>query len=642
VIAGTGSIAVGRNAAGRSARAGGWGPLIGDEGSAYAVALAALRLATRRADGREPRPGRDDPLTNRLCRALEVARPAEIVTAIYAPGFDRVRIAALAPVVLAAAEQDPALVPLVLEPAGKALAEMAAAVARALDWPAGPLPLALAGSFLLAAEAISGALCTGLGQTGYAVETTPVAEPVRGALVLARQALEGGSLPFAPSGAVSQAEAFGGAPALTRPSGTPDGIGTFSLSQGERVRTPRSPVLERLAALARKPARTVVGLLSGTSADAIDVAVCRISGGGVPRAGTGQPGARVELLHYEEFPHALDVLRRLRDPDRLTPRDVAELHVEVGAAFAAACLAALRSAAIEPESVDLIGSHGQTLYHHCGLPGSARSSLQLGDPDQIAERTGLPVIAEFRSRDVAAGGEGAPISPLADRILFAPRGGAPPGRRMVVNLGGIANVTVLDDDPSWIYGFDTGPANSLIDRLAFVLSAGALRYDRDGQFARQGTVDEALLEKLIEEDPFLRKPPPKSTGFESYGDAFLAEAAAAHGRYDVALMATLTEFTARTIVRALADFVAGDQPIDEIILAGGGVRNPVLRSRIEALAAPTRVRRSDDLGVPADAREGMVFAVLANEALLGNTTSLPRVTGARRPVILGRLAFPPA
>jgi anhydro-N-acetylmuramic acid kinase len=403
-----------------------------------------------------------------------------------------------------------------------------------------------------------------------------------------------------------------------------------------------SPMLERLAAVARKPTRTVVGLLSGTSADAIDVAVCRISGGGVPRAGTGQPGARVELLHYEEFPHAPDVVARLRDPDRLTPRDVAELNVEVGAAFAAACLAALRSAAIAPQSVDLIGSHGQTLYHHCGLPGAARCSLQLGDPDQIAERTGLPVIAEFRSRDVAAGGEGAPISPMADRILFAPGAGAPQERRVVVNLGGISNVTVLDDDPSRIYGFDTGPANSLIDRLAFILSGGALRYDRDGQFAGQGAINEALLQKLLGDDPFLRKPPPKSTGFEFYGDAFLAEAAAAHGRYDADLMATLTEFTARTIARALADFVAREQPIDELILAGGGVRNPALRSRIETLVAPTVVRRSDDLGVPADAREGMVFAVLANEALLGNATALPRVTGARRPVILGRLAFPAA
>jgi anhydro-N-acetylmuramic acid kinase len=403
-----------------------------------------------------------------------------------------------------------------------------------------------------------------------------------------------------------------------------------------------SLILERLAAVARQPSRTVVGLLSGTSADAIDVAVCRISGGGVPRASRGEPGARVDLLHYEEFPHAPSVLPRLRDPDRLTPRDVAELDVEVGAAFAEACLAALRSAAIAPSAVDLIGSHGQTLYHHCGLPGAARCSLQLGDPDQIAERTGLPVIGEFRSRDVAAGGEGAPISPLADRILFAPRADQPQGRRVVVNLGGIANVTVLDDDPAEIHGFDTGPANSLIDRLAFILSGGTLRYDRDGQLATKGTINEPLLQKLLDDDSFLRKPPPKSTGFERYGDAFLAEAAAAHGHYDADLMTTLTEFSARCLARALVDFVACDRPIAEVILAGGGVRNGALRSRIEALVAPTAVRRSDDLGVPADAREGMVFAVLANEALLGNATALPSVTGARRPVILGRLAFPTA
>jgi N-acetylglucosamine kinase-like BadF-type ATPase len=191
VIAGTGSIAVGRTAAGRAARAGGWGPLIGDEGSAYAVAIAALRLVARRADGREPSPGADDRLTRHLCAALGVTCPAEIVTAIYAPGFDRVRTAALAPVVLETARDDPALVSLLLEPAGLALAEMAAAVARALEWPRGSLPLALAGSFLVAATDVSGALCAELQRAGYDVHATPVTEPVRGALVLARQALDG-------------------------------------------------------------------------------------------------------------------------------------------------------------------------------------------------------------------------------------------------------------------------------------------------------------------------------------------------------------------------------------------------------------------------------------------------------------------
>jgi N-acetylglucosamine kinase-like BadF-type ATPase len=199
VIAGTGSIAVGRSAAGLTARSGGWGPLIGDEGSAYAVALCALRLVARRADGRASKPdqgsgagagaGARDPLTEHMLAALGAAHPSEIVTALYAPGVDRARIAALAPVVLAAARDDAGLVPLVLEPAGAALGEMALAVARALGWaPAtGLIPLALAGSFLLAAPDVKRALIERLGQSGFAVNATPVPEPVRGAVILAAQ-----------------------------------------------------------------------------------------------------------------------------------------------------------------------------------------------------------------------------------------------------------------------------------------------------------------------------------------------------------------------------------------------------------------------------------------------------------------------
>jgi N-acetylglucosamine kinase-like BadF-type ATPase len=188
VIAGTGSIAVGRTSEGRTARSGGWGPLIGDEGSAYAVSLSALRLVARRADGREPRPDGDDPLTDRLCTALGVAGPSEIVSAIYTPGFDRVRIAALAPAVLDAVQDDPDLIARLLEPAGSALAEMVDAVARALGWSGGRVPLALAGSFLLGAGHVSRALISGLRQGGFDVDATPVAEPVQGALILASRA----------------------------------------------------------------------------------------------------------------------------------------------------------------------------------------------------------------------------------------------------------------------------------------------------------------------------------------------------------------------------------------------------------------------------------------------------------------------
>jgi N-acetylglucosamine kinase-like BadF-type ATPase len=189
VIGGTGSIAVGRAPGGRTARAGGWGPLIGDEGSAYAVALAALRLVARRADGRESRSAPDDPLTRSMCDALGITEPGQIVSAIYAPGFDRARVAALAPAVLDAARVDPALVALLLEPAGSALAEMVDAVAGALGWSGGRLPLALAGSFLLSATAVAEGLVAALRRRGFDPETTPVPDPVRGALVLAGRLL---------------------------------------------------------------------------------------------------------------------------------------------------------------------------------------------------------------------------------------------------------------------------------------------------------------------------------------------------------------------------------------------------------------------------------------------------------------------
>jgi anhydro-N-acetylmuramic acid kinase len=322
-------------------------------------------------------------------------------------------------------------------------------------------------------------------------------------------------------------------------------------------------------------------------------------------------------------------------------RAVAELNVRVGELFAEACLAAVRDAGIDPAEVDLVGSHGQTLYHHSSVPGAPRATLQVGDGDQIAERTGMTVVSDFRTRDIAAGGEGAPLTPFSDLILYAPRGSDAGRRRVVLNLGGIANITVLDADPARVVGFDTGPANTLLDRLAGQLFDGALTCDLDGRLARSGTVNEGLLRDLLEGDPFLRRSPPKSTGFEMYGEEFLARAADSHGGRDAHLMATLTEFTARSIAGALERFVA-DPPADEIIVAGGGARNPALLERIEAAVAPVPVRLSDDVGVPGAAREAMGFAVMANEALLGHPTSLPGVTGAGRPVILGKWSFPPA
>jgi anhydro-N-acetylmuramic acid kinase len=398
-----------------------------------------------------------------------------------------------------------------------------------------------------------------------------------------------------------------------------------------------SPVFQRLLEIAAKPERVVVGLISGTSADAISAAVCRIAGGGVPSP--GRPGASVELVHYHEHPYDPTVKQQVRGAADLRARDVAELNVRVGGLFAEACLAAIAVSGLSPDVVDLVGSHGQTLYHHSSIPGAHRATLQVGDGDQIAELTGLAVVSDFRTRDIAAGGEGAPLTPFSDLILYAPRAGEVPRRRVILNLGGIANLTILDPDPSRVFGFDTGPANALLDRLAIRLSGGALACDQDGHLSRKGTVNAALLDDLLNSDPFLARRPPKSTGFEMYGDEFLARAAGSHGGWDADLMATLTEFTARSIALALERF-ASDPPADEIIVAGGGARNPALLERITRAVAPVPVLLSDDVGVPTMAREAMGFAVLANEALLGHPTALPGVTGARRPVVLGKWSLP--
>jgi anhydro-N-acetylmuramic acid kinase len=389
---------------------------------------------------------------------------------------------------------------------------------------------------------------------------------------------------------------------------------------------PFADLLER----SEKPLRTVVGLISGTSADSIDVAVCLMKG----------PRPDVELLCYGEHAYDSDVRHQIQAVADLDVRAIAELNVLVGELFAESCLATLRRGGIAPRTVDLIGSHGQTIYHHSGVAGARRATLQLGDGDVIAVRTGRYVISDFRTRDIAAGGEGAPLSPIADFILFGKERRPAPHQTAVLNLGGIANLTVLGDDPSQIFGFDTGPANAPLDRVARHLSGGKLPCDRDGQFARAGCVNQPLLAELLEQDPFLARRPPKSTGFEMYGDAFVAHAAKRHGGFDADLMATLAEFAAQSIARGVLQCTLLGRPVEEIIVAGGGVKNPVLMSRIKASLAPLPVRQSDDLGIPSHAREAMVFAVLADMTLRGSMACVPSVTGATAPKLLGKLSFP--
>jgi anhydro-N-acetylmuramic acid kinase len=383
----------------------------------------------------------------------------------------------------------------------------------------------------------------------------------------------------------------------------------------------------------KNPSRIVVGMISGTSADSIDVAVCSMKGHGSE--------VSAGLIHYKEHVHDPEVTRQVLRAVDLDVRAIAELNIRVGETFAAACLETLREARLAPEEIDLIGSHGQTVYHHSGVAGARRATLQVGDGDVIAVRTGRYVLSDFRTRDIAAGGEGAPLSPVADAVLFGRDvANRPPCRRAILNLGGIANLTVLDDDPARIFGFDTGPANAPLDRLARRLSGGVLACDQDGRMARSGRVNELLLNDLLQSDPFLTRRPPKSTGFEVYGDTFVARAGLAHGAFDANLIATLTEFVARTIALGLRQCAEVGPPIEQVVVAGGGVKNPVLMERIASLVAPISVERADVFGVPTDAREAMAFAVLADMTLQGLAAWLPPITGATAPKLLGKLSFP--
>jgi len=379
-----------------------------------------------------------------------------------------------------------------------------------------------------------------------------------------------------------------------------------------------------------------MGLMSGTSANGIDVAICKLTGA----VETGTTG--VNLLHADVFGYPDALRERIqRGAGALDTRGVAELHAAIGEAFADAAQGALKAAKIKAVDIDVVGSHGQTVYHHSRRPGVDRVTLQLGDGDRIAARLGAPVFFDFRARDVALGGEGAPLTPYTDRIMYG--GGA--GGRAVLNLGGIANVTFLGAEAASITGFDVGPANAPLDRIARKLTGGRSSFDKDGELARKGTVVKKLLDELIASDEFVKLSPPKSTGFESYGDEYVEALAGRYGGpVDVHVLRTVIEFAAWAVVDALTRFQPkGELAVKELIVAGGGASNPVLLEAIAMRCHPfgITVRRSEEVGIPSAAREAMAFAVLAHEALLGRESSLPRVTGARHGAVLGKLCLPP-
>lgn len=369
----------------------------------------------------------------------------------------------------------------------------------------------------------------------------------------------------------------------------------------------------------------VMGLISGTSLDAIDAALVAID------VVDQQYVLDLRAFAMVPFDAALrQRARQLMPPYSGSTVAVCETHVLLGEAFAAAAHQLAAQAGVPLSTVDLIASHGQTVYHQVA-PGAPRSTLQLGAPAVIAERTGCTVVADFRLRDMAAGGEGAPLVPYLDWLLFADPGCA----RAVQNIGGIGNVTYLPAHGGYL-AFDTGPGNVLIDEAVRLLTNGAQSYDRDGRLAAAGCVDEALLQEWLAH-PFFQAAPPKSTGREQWGPEQARrylEQARARGCTAADAIATLTALTARSIADAYRRFLGA---VDEVLLCGGGARNPTLVRMIAAALPTARVRCVDELGLNADAKEALAFALLGYATLHGWPANLPAATGASHPVVLGSL-----
>lgn len=373
----------------------------------------------------------------------------------------------------------------------------------------------------------------------------------------------------------------------------------------------------------------IIGLISGTSMDGCDAALVRFQDG------------QIQLVHYLLHPYPEALRQKVVDCCSLERSNIAltcSLNVELGNWFAEAALALCQEAGVPPADIAAIGSHGQTVWHIPFPEGDfLPSTLQLGEPAVIAWRTGVPVVANFRAMDMAAGGQGAPLVPYPDYLLY--RG----DRDLALqNLGGIGNVTVLPANcrPEEVFAFDTGPANMIMD--GFMRHFYGRPYDEGGLEAARGQVRVHILKEWMK-IPYVDAPPPKSTGRELYGDIFIREAAATYR--DVPpedLIATACAYTASSMRRNYDLYVFPRCPgLSRIVLGGGGAFNPVLHQMIAAAFPDCQVQTQEDLGFDSDAKEAMAFAIIARETLAHRPGNLPSATGAARAVPLGSITWPP-
>jgi len=373
--------------------------------------------------------------------------------------------------------------------------------------------------------------------------------------------------------------------------------------------------------------------MSGTSADGIDAVVAEVV------RFRGKLRARVVAHLHRPFMPALRQ-QILHVCLHGSVAEICELNFLLGERFADAALAVVRKASLQPRQIAAIGSHGQTIHHLPNAP--TPSTLQIGEPAVIAQRTGITTIADFRVRDMAAGGQGAPLVPFADWALFSDNFRP----RIVQNIGGIGNLTFLPPGAKLerVIAFDTGPGNMVLDAVVSVISRGRERYDRNGKWAAQGKVSNKLLAKMMSH-PFLKKRPPRTTGREEFGEPFVQKVLSSARRmrlHPEDIVATVTAFTASSIAEAYSRFIfpkLNQAQLNklQIILGGGGAKNPALRRMLEERVPHVEFLTHEDFGIANSAKEALAFAILAHETLAGRPGNVPAATGARKAVVLGKL-----
>lgn len=395
--------------------------------------------------------------------------------------------------------------------------------------------------------------------------------------------------------------------------------------------------MKRLQELLEKETKYVIGLMSGTSLDGVDVALVQITGNGT--------FTKLDLIGFLEYPFPSglkSMLLKNSVKETSNVEEISQLNFILPKIYSDSIKALCSDIDFNMEEIDLIGSHGQTIQH---LPTSQKlfnydvsSTLQIGDPSVLSKLTGKVTVGDFRPGDIALGGVGAPLIPYFDYIIFHSYS----LNRALLNIGGISNFTILDKSKGMkdVLAFDTGPGNMITDTLA-KLKYG-VEYDKNGDFAKSGTVNEELLKALIEKDTYIEREPPKSTGREYYGESFLSDLLIKFK--DVSKedwLNTATRFTAYAVFRNYKKFVEKETMINELIISGGGAKNKYLYECLnDEFGNDVELKIIDDIGISSDAKEAICFAVMANETISGNPTNIPRTTGASAPTILGKICLP--